>query len=531
MATKLCNFTDVRILFLAVVKDFVRLMQIPIIHEVHSNNYNLQDPDQNDVPIFPVKYGHHYRFRVVGAVEQTVFRITIAGHKFRVIATDGYLVKPREFDMLHVHAGERYDFVVSTRKKHDVKNGNVFLIQIDSIDVNCDDENKPTRSGFAFLKYVQAKRDSIVDLPTYCENNCKALNCPFQRYPDIMTRFNSYTCYDVTTLKLLLPTPDNELPFISAPQSLPTKFLNFHRRQQAARINDVKFRFSSIPFIMSKNGLPDECPYNGTKTAPENDTNCPHTIRLDKSFNSKAVELVFSSLPRGIETFATRQITQLITHPIHLHGHSFWVKKIVYPTYHPNGSVMTPSEDIDVPNYGYGHWKNSQCPFPVNPTTVRKDVIIVPAGGYVVVEFKVHNPGWWFLHCHIDHHLLEGMGIVLGEMPECIAPTKTLEKKLYSQPDAFCLTVKQFYDQVRKSEASCPPPGDHLTAKRNGLMENELKVNKSPSSFNQEDDDELTDYKPNQPLDYEAEQQKQNTVLRAFRKNLDGESQGHYNSK
>lgn len=49
-------------------------------------------------------------------------------------------------------------------------------------------------------------------------------------------------------------------------------------------------------------------------------------------------------------------------------------------------------------------------------------MITVPAGGYVVVEFLAKNPGWWFLHCHIDHHLLLGMAIAVAEVPECIVP-------------------------------------------------------------------------------------------------------------
>ena len=48
--------------------------------------------------------------------------------------------------------------------------------------------------------------------------------------------------------------------------------------------------------------------------------------------------------------------------------------------------------------------------------TVRKDTVIVPSGGYVVVEFIADNPGYWFLHCHIEPHQLEGMAAVINEV-------------------------------------------------------------------------------------------------------------------
>ena len=46
-----------------------------------------------------------------------------------------------------------------------------------------------------------------------------------------------------------------------------------------------------------------------------------------------------------------------------------------------------------------------------------KDTVLVPAGGYAVVYFRSNNPGYWFLHCHIEVHQLEGMAVVINEAP------------------------------------------------------------------------------------------------------------------
>jgi len=41
---------------------------------------------------------------------------------------------------------------------------------------------------------------------------------------------------------------------------------------------------------------------------------------------------------------------------------------------------------------------------------------MVPAGGYVVINFKSDNPGFWFLHCHIEIHQLQGMALIVNEI-------------------------------------------------------------------------------------------------------------------
>lgn len=42
----------------------------------------------------------------------------------------------------------------------------------------------------------------------------------------------------------------------------------------------------------------------------------------------------------------------------------------------------------------------------INPP--RRDVVLVPAGGYIAIAFKPDNPGVWLLHCHIAWHASAG---------------------------------------------------------------------------------------------------------------------------
>lgn len=75
-----------------------------------------------------------------------------------------------------------------------------------------------------------------------------------------------------------------------------------------------------------------------------------------------------------------RNLTPL-AHPMHLHGHSFWVL-----------------------SEGLGTW-DGVVTNPQNPQ--RRDVQLMPGGApgnpaYLVIEILADNPGVWPLHCHIN---------------------------------------------------------------------------------------------------------------------------------
>ena len=392
-------------------------------------------------PSYTVHPGKSYRFRVIGAMETTVSRISIDGHKLIVMATDGYLTKPFDVDVLHFHVGERYDFMLKTRS--DVDPGTIFPIRVESVDVYCNNHNQPSRVGIAYLKYYAPV---IEDRCT--SNECVALNCPFAHYPVVEDVENTpaYTCFNVNdALSLLHPTPDHELPDDTYLSQKITNFFNFAFHNRTARINEVQFDRPTIPFAMTEadEHVTGECFYNTTECSKA----CPHAVYLQEQYKGKSMQFVLSSLPRGKGSHNSRPTTKIITHPIHLHGHSFWVVKIAYPIYFANGTIERVNEDVNIPDCGHASWKdNIQSPgIKVDQYTIRKDVITIPAGGYVVIAFLNKNPGWWFMHCHIYRHLLEGMAIAVGELPECQNPPP---KELVEETSReVCITVKQFKDK------------------------------------------------------------------------------------
>ena len=396
-------------------------------------------PPKGLKPIFYVKRGKRFRFRILGIMAADVLRISIDKHKLRVVSADGYLTKPFTTDLLVVHIAERYDFILDTNKDYEA--GTVFPIRIETIAVQCNDYTTPVMVGYAYLQYTDNETPGKPNLVDHYGNKhrckvekCTALNCPFENYPAEA----NITCHNVRELRLLNPTRKNQLPQHTG--NVVEGFFNFGFTRLGPAINGIVNQLpQNIPFVHSGNEeVVNECTAEDKKTCKS----CAHTVYLKGNFgsalynphgivSSQTIRFVFSSISA---TPSEEGSTNVITHPVHLHGHSFFVTKIAYPTYDENGAIigMNPNLTQPNPNCGPAHWTNGERPsdIEVDSRTVRKDMIIVPAGGYVVIEFLADNPGWWFMHCHIDSHSSNGMAITVSELPSCRAPPQNDEYKV-----------------------------------------------------------------------------------------------------
>ncbi|KAG2420414.1 hypothetical protein HFD88_005215 [Aspergillus terreus] len=82
-------------------------------------------------------------------------------------------------------------------------------------------------------------------------------------------------------------------------------------------------------------------------------------------------------------------------HPLHLHGHDF--------------ALLQQSEK---PYYNISSLKLNY----INPP--RRDVVLLPKNGFVVIAFRLDNPGPWVLHCHIAWHASAGLALQALEEKE-----------------------------------------------------------------------------------------------------------------
>lgn len=380
---------------------------------------------QAQLSTFNVQSGQTYRFRLIGAQGLYAYRFSIDGHKLLLVATDGYFIQPEEVDYIIIHTGERYDFLLTADQGNQVN----YLIRAETLEVDCNTLRREgvltSNDAIAVLLYDGNTVDNNLIENEYSsydrmcseQSMCRVANCPFENYAD--TTGNNCSELHVDELKLLIPTPEDELPNSSEVNDDSTRFFNFgfDSKEFTSTINGRNFMLPSTSLqtqgtskITSElcQNLNEECDLN------EDDCTCVHIVNIDNNFSKKAFRFVFSSLAvnRGF-SFA---------HPIHLHGHSFHVVKVGYGSYSDSGVLESSTSDITCSGFDgerclkQPQWSNGAPDIEITNTTIRKDTVIIPAGGYVVIDFIADNPGYWFLHCHIESHQLEGMAVVINEL-------------------------------------------------------------------------------------------------------------------
>ena len=355
-----------------------------------------------------------------------------------MVGTDGYWLEPEEdVDYIIIHTGERYDFLLNA---YNTDGPNDYWIRAETLEINSGGTGPPFQSlghvAEAILHYKQPgdSDDPDADVPStkyqnikdkspaiQCTKNtpCKAVNCPFERFHP------SYhiDCVNVQSIRLLEPTPNDELPNANPkdPEKCPDcrHFINFNFEgdSQTSAVNGRNFILPSFPPLtqneeFEKNDI--KCDLKADCNPSTTECSCVHVIDIPQG---ETIQLVLTAI--GAYHNA---------HPIHLHGHTFHVVHVGYPEYESTtGFVGKHSSDIhcddidctkeecDKRRCTRPRWKDGSMNFFIDRYTVRKDTVIVPAGGFVVINFLSDNPGYWFLHCHIEVHQLEGMAIIVDE--------------------------------------------------------------------------------------------------------------------
>ena len=377
---------------------------------------------------FNVMSGETYRFRLIGAQGNYAYRFSIDGHKLQLVATDGFFIEPVETDYIIIHTGERYDFLLTAKEIPDKTN---YIIRAETLEVNCSslerDTNLEFNDAIAVLTYDGNPVDRETIANEYLNGNrngqtectvarpCTVVNCPFEDYRE--DSGFSCTTMHINELKLLVSTPENELPDSDDVNIDSTWFFNFgfDSMEFTSTINGRNFILPTQSLQTQDNEQIESefCKDLSTRcNLEEDDCTCIHIINIDSDFSGKTVRFVLSSLDTR-EGFS-------FAHPIHLHGHSFHVVKVGYGSYDVDNRIDQPTPDITcgTPCLTAPRWTDNTPPDDIQITgkTIRKDTVMVPAGGYVVIDFIADNPGYWFLHCHIESHQLEGMAVVINEV-------------------------------------------------------------------------------------------------------------------
>lgn len=349
----------------------------------------------NELPFHTFK-GHDnssFLFRTIATGAVLPFRISIDGHKLMIIEANGYIVKIINVDSVILNPGER--IVFKTNRK-DFRTNN-FWIRATTLDVNNSVETR------AILRYKENEVEEPNTTQAICslKESCKVFNCPFKLFP-VKEYMECITADKVDSLE---PT---ELHKIPNKKQFKEYFLNFEfPGTSKADINGRQFLQPTVSALTQPNSISTPC---NTRC---DGCQCTHSINLN---HNDTVHFVLTNMGTG----------KGWGHPVHLHGHSFELLKMGFPTYDRiTGNVNFENEEIRSIRRGNDYctsstwsdssWVNSNAPGLnlVNPPL--KDTVVIPRGGYVVIRIRANNPGLWLLHSLVDHQTSYGMSLMLNE--------------------------------------------------------------------------------------------------------------------
>ncbi|KAL3853436.1 hypothetical protein ACJMK2_016973 [Sinanodonta woodiana] len=363
--------------------------------------YDPRTGHHNGAPltVFNVFRGRSYRFRVIGAANMLAFRISVDHHSLLLVASDGHDLEPVNVESFIINPGESFDFVLVANQA--VSN---YWIRAHTLEM---DKNHRTE---AILRYHGAPIADPTTSRMTCSasSRCVVANCPYLLYPP-------YHYTDCLTFNDLNGAAWNKPPPLSDVLHFEEHFLNFGiPGKNSASVNGIVFKAPTVSALTQ----PTEGIYSCDIPTCGEDKVCTCTHIVDITYGN-VVQLVFTNMGLGKGQ----------PHPIHLHGHSFYVMKMGYGKY-DNRTAKNVGENMDVNCRGNINRDISYCNKATwsDPSWLQgnvpglnlerpplKDTLIVPSGGYAVVRFRADNPGLWTMHCHMDPHHVEGMSLLVNE--------------------------------------------------------------------------------------------------------------------
>lgn len=344
--------------------------------------------------IYKVTQGKRYRFRVISSgIANVPMKVSVDDHKITLISSDGDDFEPLEVDAFFLYGGERYDFILNATQEV----GNYWLkvegskqasdlVGLAVIRYQGAADEVPTadpsvdRQG---LVYQDVNKTNVVpsanDLRSLVSRH--ATNNTMRRvYLPIGIRgINNPTFNDADLYPLGPSGPgwgEQTLPQIN---NRTFKFPGFSLLSQ---FDDERAAEGDYDQILC------EVEQDGFENCDTEFCACTQYIKVDLG---QTLEIVF--IDEGTSPFP-------VNHPFHLHGQAF---RILAQGRSETGSTK---EDIIRLDENGGIVRNYDNP-------PEKDTVMTPNGGYTVVEFVAANPGWWIMHCHMEDHLEDGMGMLV----------------------------------------------------------------------------------------------------------------------
>lgn len=310
--------------------------------------------------------GTTYRLRLVNVATEGFFRFHIDSHTFSVIAMDLIPIVPYDTASIVIANGQRYDIVVTANQTAD----NYWMRALYHSDCGTIDEYLDDIKGI--IRY----HSSSTDDPTTTAPSFTA-----QCYDEDASNLVPYVAQSVGSADDTYSTDLN--------YTYPNEIWKWTINSSSLIVN---WSEPSLVSIYEAGGVTD--------------------LSLPTDANYWELNDASSWVYFAIHDESGTDLG----HPIHLHGHDFFILAAGDGTYDADTTVL----NLD------------------NPP--RRDTATLPGDGHLVIAFMTDNPGAWLMHCHIAWHASEGMGIQFIERGDEIVDTLTeysLIKKGCSSWDSY----------------------------------------------------------------------------------------------
>ncbi|TLS24808.1 hypothetical protein PpBr36_08867 [Pyricularia pennisetigena] len=301
--------------------------------------------------------GKKHLIRLVNVAVDAHFEFSIDGHELTVIGVDLVPIKPYKTKTVQVSIAQRYDIIVEANATP----GNYWLRS----GADCSPATDPTAWRNASTAIVRYDASSTED-PT-----------------STLDVERSGRCGDEDA-SLLVPHLELNVGEIAG---MTTQTLGFSATGDGNGHNWFMWTLNSSSLVLDwaqpilKKIIDREpvfpTPYN--------------VVRAEKSTAATANTTQWFGLVIDSSSLGIR-----IDHPIHVHGHDFWILS-------QNSTPYTNTTTLNT----------------INP--IRRDTATLPAGGHLALAFELDNPGSWIVHCHIAWHASQGLSMNFVESQGSIA--------------------------------------------------------------------------------------------------------------
>ncbi|KAK2625617.1 hypothetical protein QTJ16_004929 [Diplocarpon rosae] len=299
--------------------------------------------------------GKKYRIRLVNSAVDAHFQFSIDLHSFTVIGMDFVPLVPYAADSIVISMGQRYDIIVEAN----ATSGNYWL-----------------RAGWITACSTNSNPDEITGIIRY--DSTSTADPTTNSTIEIGSN-----CGDPLLIRQLKEPLANLVPYLA---------LNVDTLNDSAVIAEEVGVLTGTYFTWTIN-----------TTSLVVDWSNPTTLQIFNNesifpteYNIEPLEITEESPVWAV--YVIQDSTGFgVTHPIHLHGHDFWVIA------QDSGVFNISSTPLNL----------------INPP--RRDVASLPGNGFLAIAFKKDNPGSWLVHCHIAWHASQGLAMQFVERQSEIA--------------------------------------------------------------------------------------------------------------